>query len=269
MPESVGRAHGAVALVAGRYELLRELNDTGDFQEWEGFDSALERVVIVRLAPHDAVPNSPAAERFWRAARVSARANATAGERVLDAGTDPDSGRAFLICEWPRVADAPSTHSPPARQSRPRFRVGRLLLPLGVVALVAAVALIGRGVAGWLSWVNAPLGAAQNTFSLPHATSATPVPTIAPSPTTVAKATAPATPGPTATPVARAGVPRRVVNTDGRGVALRDGPGGNRLPGKGYDEGATVTAFEGSGGWTHIRGSDGREGWVLSVTLAP
>jgi SH3-like domain-containing protein len=52
-------------------------------------------------------------------------------------------------------------------------------------------------------------------------------------------------------------------------VALRATPGGDRLPGKGYDEGVTVTAFERSGEWTRIRGSDGREGWVLSVTLAP
>jgi SH3-like domain-containing protein len=61
----------------------------------------------------------------------------------------------------------------------------------------------------------------------------------------------------------------RAVVIDGRGVALRSSPGGDRLPGKGYDEGATVTAFERSGEWTHIRGGDGREGWVLSVTLAP
>jgi hypothetical protein len=62
-------------------------------------------------------------------------------------------------------------------------------------------------------------------------------------------------------------VTRRIVNTDGLGVALRGSPGGDRLPGKGYDEGATVTAFETNGQWTRIRGSDGREGWVLSVTL--
>ncbi len=65
------------------------------------------------------------------------------------------------------------------------------------------------------------------------------------------------------------GQPRRVVNTDGRGVALRTTPGGDRLPAKGYDEGATVLALEQSGEWTRIRGSDGREGWVLTVTLAP
>jgi SH3-like domain-containing protein len=60
-----------------------------------------------------------------------------------------------------------------------------------------------------------------------------------------------------------------VVNTDGRGVALRAAPGGDRLPAKGYDEGATVQALEQNGEWTRIRGSDGREGWVLTVTLAP
>jgi SH3-like domain-containing protein len=52
-------------------------------------------------------------------------------------------------------------------------------------------------------------------------------------------------------------------------VALRTSPGGERQPGKGYDEGATVEALEESGEWTLIRGSDGREGWVLTVTLAP
>jgi SH3-like domain-containing protein len=72
----------------------------------------------------------------------------------------------------------------------------------------------------------------------------------------------------TATPVLD-GQTRRVVNTDGRGVALRATPGGDRLPAKGYDEGATVQALEQNGEWTRIRGSDGREGWVLTVTLAP
>jgi len=40
---------------------------------------------------------------------------------------------------------------------------------------------------------------------------------------------------------------RRIVNTDGLGVALRTGPGGQPLPGKGYDEGATVTVLEQDG----------------------
>ena len=53
------------------------------------------------------------------------------------------------------------------------------------------------------------------------------------------------------------------------GLPFARRPAAIGLPGKGYDEGATVSAFERSGEWTHIRGGDGREGWVLSVTLAP
>ena len=69
--------------------------------------------------------------------------------------------------------------------------------------------------------------------------------------------------------LALAGDQRRVTNTDGQGVALRDAPGGARQPAKGYDEGEVVTILEQQGTWTHIRGRDGRDGWVLSVTLAP
>ncbi|MBV9577701.1 MAG: SH3 domain-containing protein, partial [Chloroflexi bacterium] len=42
---------------------------------------------------------------------------------------------------------------------------------------------------------------------------------------------------------------------------------GQRLPGRGYDEGATVTVLQRQGEWTQIRGDDGRVGWVLSVTV--
>jgi uncharacterized protein YgiM (DUF1202 family) len=52
-------------------------------------------------------------------------------------------------------------------------------------------------------------------------------------------------------------------------VALRAGSCSDRLPGKGYDEGEVVTVLEQQGQWTHIRGHDGRDGWVLTVTLAP
>lgn len=62
---------------------------------------------------------------------------------------------------------------------------------------------------------------------------------------------------------------RRIVNTDGAGVALRSGPDGDRLRGKGYDEGVSVTILERSGPWTHIRGDDGRDGWIPTVTLTP
>ena len=50
-------------------------------------------------------------------------------------------------------------------------------------------------------------------------------------------------------------------------MALRVSPGGYRLPGKGYDDGDVLTVLEQQGEWTHIRGADGRDGWVLTVTL--
>jgi Rrf2 family protein len=52
-------------------------------------------------------------------------------------------------------------------------------------------------------------------------------------------------------------------------VRSRRGPDGDKLPAKGYDEGDTVTLLEVQGAWAHIRGDDGREGWVLAVTLVP
>jgi hypothetical protein len=163
-----------------------------------------------------------------------------------------------------------------------RLAVVGLVLAAGVVMLFG----LRSGVQGWLAWVNEPLGQGSPRFLLPPvptppavgAQAGRPAPTPVPPPPTIAAApnTAPgpaatsaASARPTATPGSTTGVTRRIVNTDGQGVALRASPGGDRLPGKGYDEGATVTAFESSGEWTHIRGSDGREGWVLSVTLAP
>jgi hypothetical protein len=85
-----------------------------------------------------------------------------------------------------------------------------------------------------------------------------------------APTSAPAPTHPAATATASiAGQRRKIANTDGQGVALRASPGGDRLPGHGYDEGDTVTLLDQSGQWAHIRGDDGREGWVLAVTLVP
>jgi hypothetical protein len=157
-----------------------------------------------------------------------------------------------------------------------------------VVVFVFVAAAIRPAAEGWLAWVNEPFARSNRGLGLafsgvgapasgaqPGQSTSTPV---APPPT-VAAAGRSAPPAPTvATPVntraanatpSTTGQTRRIVNTDGRGVALRVAPGGDRQPGKGYDEGATVQAFEQSGEWTRIRGSDGREGWVLSVTLAP
>jgi hypothetical protein len=150
------------------------------------------------------------------------------------------------------------------------------------IALILVATALKPGLEGWLAWVNEPLGRSGRSFGLGPA-AAVPASGAQPgqgssatavAPATVAaaaRATPPAptpipTPGVTATPTGQA---RRIVNTDGQGVALRATAGGDRLPGKGYDEGATVQALEQNGAWTRIRGADAREGWVLSVTLAP
>lgn len=268
MPETSDSAHG-VALIAARYELIREVRSTDATLQWEAFDLALERRVIVEF------PSGADAEKgFWQQARAAARANTVAGERVLDAGTDPETGRIFIVREWPQHEVRTVVAEPAAAPARRRNR-GRLALIGGVLAIGLAVAALRPGVDGWLAWVNAPLGNLSGQFVLgpvPTAARQSPIVGDTVAPTVASRASTPtaaATPRATATAAPAGGVQRRVVNTDGRGVALRASPGGDRLPGKGYDEGAIVTALESSGEWTHIRGGDGREGWVLSVTLRP
>jgi len=285
-----------VALVAARYELVRELRVDRDTVEWEAFDSALERQVLVQLLRPELAHEAAATERFWQQARAAARRTATVGDRVLDGGTDPETGQLFVVREWPAV--------PPLATDGPRFmpreRVAtahllrrfdfhpRLLIVSGcVIVLILAAAVIRPGIEGWLAWVNSPLARSGQSLGLAPAvavpasgahagqstsTPATAPPTVAPAQRAAPPAPTPATSSPTRSATVTAlspGQTRRVVNTDGRGVALRAAPGGDRLPAKGYDEGATVQALEQSGEWTRIRGSDGREGWVLTVTLAP
>lgn len=293
MAERVRQAPHGVALIAGRYELVSELGAAHEEEvlEWEGFDRALERAVVVRFLRPDLVDDPVAVERFWDAARASARASTLTGERVLDGGTDAETGRVFLIREWsagPSTREADHAVALRARRASgagsSRASPRRLAMLGGALVLVGALSVwaLQSGVERWLAWVNAPLGQVSGAFVLPPVIQAPAVgkvdqaatATAAPLPTpaagvTPARATVAATPRATPTPGLGAGVTRRIVNTDGRGVALRAAPGGDRLPAKGYDEGATVTAFESVGEWTHIRGSDGREGWVLTVTLAP
>jgi hypothetical protein len=73
-----------VALVAARYELVRELRVDRDTVEWEAFDSALERQVLVQLLRPELAHEAAATERFWQQARAAARRTATVGDRVLD-----------------------------------------------------------------------------------------------------------------------------------------------------------------------------------------
>jgi hypothetical protein len=273
-----------LALIAARYELVRELRGHRETVDWEAFDTALERAVVVQLLRPELATDAPATERFWQAARAAARETAPVGERVLDGGTDAESGQLFVVREWPAASLAEPGASrqrdyppldPKAGQSDGSPR--RLLLLGGVVAVIVLAVALRPAVEGWLAWVNTPVLRPDRSLGLappaPVRTAGPNTSTAAP-PTPVAAVRAtPAAAVPTATPARTATATpeqrRTVVNTDGRGVALRGSPGGDRLPGKGYDEGATVQALEQSGEWTHIRGSDGREGWVLTVTLAP
>jgi hypothetical protein len=283
-------------LVAARYELIHELRVGSETVEWQAFDTVLDRPVVVQLLRPELAHDTVATERFWQMARDAARRTALVGGRVLDGGTDPETRQIFVIREWPdsRPSATGERRLVPREpavvaqlfshfEGSPRW----LLLSGFLVALILAAAAVRPRVEGWLAWVNEPLARVDRSFGLGPAAA---VPangaqpgqqtsTPAGAPSTVAAAarsaaptstvsTPPPTRAATAAPVS-SGQARNIVNTDGRGVALRAAPGGDRLPGKGYDEGATVQALEQSGEWTRIRGSDGREGWVLSVTVAP
>lgn len=183
---------------------------------------------------------------------------------------------------------------------RRRLLIGLALVVVGGFALRA-------GVAAWMDWINEPLTRRQSTLQgtptlRPPAAGAQPgQPTVTPeappptivvvaassaqvaSPTPIltltavsirAEQTSTLIPAPSRDTLApgspmQPGERRRVANTEGLGVALRAAPGGDRQPGKGYDEGATVTVLEQRGEWALIHGDDGREGWVLAATLVP
>jgi hypothetical protein len=299
MPRSPSPSSPSVALVAARYELVRELRVNSETVDWEAFDTALDRRVVVQLLRPELVHDTAAIERFWQVARAGARRTALDGDRVLDGGTDSQTGQLFVVREWPASPASPPLANAGRRVAlREPAGIARLLSRfegsprwLVVGGLLAVVILVGAairpGVDGWLAWVNEPLGRSGRSFGLGPAAAvpatgaqpgqSTSTPAAAPPTVAAAGRTAPSAPtAVTAIPTVRvtatpaiAGQNRRIVNTDGRGVALRAVAGGTRLPGKGYDEGATVQALEQSGDWTRIRGADGREGWVLSVTLAP
>jgi hypothetical protein len=256
------------------------LSEGATSTSWQALDTALGRTVRLEMLRADRLDD---AEGFRQRTREAARAQSP---RVLDGGDDPDTQLPFVVYEQPdlppAVPEAQPTQplerpvalpahtkerptAPPTRSRvRPRQRgLGWERVALGVLLVIPML----LGVALIANWLAQPTSPAAQVFSLPQPTEAPPAapkPTAAPAPTAAAtKPTAAAKP--TATPVT--GERRRVANTDGLGVALRDGPDGQRLPGRGYDEGATVTLLEQQGRWSKIRGDDGREGWVLSVTL--
>jgi Bacterial SH3 domain len=298
---------GRGSLLGRRYRLRRELDGgPADATEWEAHDTVLDRTVLVELLPPPLVDDPVAAERFRARVRLAAHTAEPGRPRILDAGDDEATRAPFAVFEWqgdpldatapigrvgspddadatrPLAALAPS--EPRRSQARPadpaaspRDRPGRfgvwgflaLVVVVGVVVLAGLTVRVGAGAVGSL------LAAVPSLPSLaaPARPAAAPSPPPAPATPTPAAAAAPtrAAPPAAASPTSAGGQRRRVANTDGQGVALRSGPDGDRLPGRGYDEGATVTLLGESadGKWAHIRGDDGREGWVLAVTLVP
>ncbi len=259
------------ALIDGRYRLERVLGTDGADQAWLAHDQVLDRRVVVRVLPSEQRSNQAAAEAFGAAVRTMARAGTVDGRRVLDAGDDAAAGTPFAVLEWidepvavaadagatrpiPRPTASAAPEQPVAAPPRVRRRRRGSRLPIWLLILVLAVVAIAVG----LRLVPANRSATSDS-NAGLAPTTLPAPTAAPAPTR-AQATATAS---------IAGQRRKIANTDGQGVALRASPGGERLPGHGYDEGDTVTLLEENSQWAHIRGDDGREGWVLAVTLVP
>ncbi|MBV9323800.1 MAG: SH3 domain-containing protein [Chloroflexi bacterium] len=286
----------APRLIADRYQLLREVSRAPDATYWRAADTLLDREVMLELLRPELAGDAAAVARFRESMRVTARGGASPHGRLLDGGTDGEQQLPFAVFEWGDTSlDVPSrevippgsepvhaTAQPPRRvmpeprdaNARRRSAAGRpasrnWALPVLLTALPLAVGII---VVARLLSSSAP--SVAQVFAIPTGTVAVSNPVVTPpAPATLAPTTRPLAVNPA--PSARAVTPTptgervQIANTDGIGVALRDAPGGQRLPGKGYDEGVTVTVLQRQGEWAHIRGDDGREGWVLSVTVPP
>src|SRR6266498_122098 len=101
----------AVPVVGSRYELVRELRVDRETVDWEGFDTALSRPVVVRLLRAELTHDTLAIERFWQAARAAGRMTSASADRVLDAGNDPESAQPFVVRAAPLAP--PSTPDQP------------------------------------------------------------------------------------------------------------------------------------------------------------
>jgi hypothetical protein len=284
--------------------LLRNLGVEGRAVVWEAHDITLDRRVRVKLLRADLGGDARAIEHFRDEVRAAARGGtADTDARVLDAGDDQSLKLPFVVFEWldqlaDQADDNRSTEpewlaAPPARAkiapvTPARAKIAQVERSGGgspgrlAQRLVLLLVLIPIAVGAFLvrNFLQQPAPVPNAVFSLTSGTSvATPgastVPAsraaapVAAQPTSPPPTAVPATPRPTLTPAPASGQRRRIANTDGQGVALRATAGGDKLPGKGYDEGVTVTLLEVQGDYAHIRGDDGREGWVLAVTLVP
>ena len=99
--------------VAGRYELLEQLNHGGMGEVWRGYDAVLDRPVAVKVIRGQAAATPQLAEelakRFRREARITARIQHPGVPQVYDAVLDEDSyDRLFLVMEL--VEGVPLSH---------------------------------------------------------------------------------------------------------------------------------------------------------------
>ena len=276
------------ALLGGRYRLLRPLGDEGDTTAWEAHDTALQRLVVIKRLRPERAGDPGAAERFRQQVRRAVRATSSDRPRVLDAGEDPASASLFVVLErqaadleptatldrlaWDAASGPPAPAAPTRSRGSDQAREPRSAWSgwrRAVAVLLAAGVLRAGGV---FVWPRSSVDGAGGGLADPRALAPAAAPNAAVRQQLTPSARQPPSPVPTPPPMATlvvAGVRRRVANTDGQGVALRASPGGERLPGRGYDEGAVLTLLEQRGQWARIRGEDGREGWVLAVTLVP
>jgi hypothetical protein len=263
----------APRLIADRYRLLGEVSRSEDATYWQAEDTLLDRDVMLELLRPELADDPTAVARFRESMRVTAHGGASAHGRLLDGGTDPDQRVPFAVFEWddsPAQQSAPVKDlSPPPRARPTRSGSRNWALPVLLTAVPVAVGIV------LVSKLLAPSGqSVGQVFAVPTGTVVVGNQVVTP-PTTQATSTPRPVVAATAAPSARVVTPTpagervRIANTDGIGVALRDGPNGQRMPGKGYDEGVTVTVLERQGEWAHIRGDDGRDGWVLAVTVPP
>ncbi|NJP32853.1 serine/threonine protein kinase [Micromonospora sp. HSS6-12] len=92
--------------IAGRYELVDEINSGGMGQVWRGYDAVLDREVAVKLIRADVISSAEQAEefakRFRREARVTARIQHHGVPQVYDAVLDSSYDRVYLVMEYVR-----------------------------------------------------------------------------------------------------------------------------------------------------------------------
>jgi Serine/threonine protein kinase len=92
--------------IAGRYELVEEIDSGGMGRVWRGYDAVLDREVAIKLIRPEAV-HSPEearefAKRFQREARVTARIQHHGVPQVYDAVLDRPYDRVYLVMEYVR-----------------------------------------------------------------------------------------------------------------------------------------------------------------------